>query len=113
MTPEEYVEVLSKVAERRGWALNPDKDIVLELARGLLTNRERYGIAYCPCRVIVGDRETDRKIVCPCVYAEADIREYGRCYCGLYVSRDVAEGEREIPKVIPDRHAEALFTSGR
>ncbi len=113
MTPEEYLEVLGRIAERRGWKMNPDGEIVLELAEGLLKNRERYGISYCPCRVVTGIRDIDRKIVCPCVYAENDIMEHGRCFCGLYVSPEVHSGEREMPVVIPDRHAEYVLTSGR
>ncbi len=106
MTPEEYILNLEKVAERRGWKLNPDRDILIELARGLIANRERYGYASCPCRPASGDIKKDRDIICPCVYAEDDIREYGRCYCGLYVSKGVAEGKETPPPVIPDRHFE-------
>ncbi len=106
MSPEEYVETLRKVAHRRGWELNPDRDILVDLAGGLIANRERYGYASCPCRPASGDIKKDRDIICPCVYAEDDIREYGRCYCGLYVSKDVAEGKKEPPSVIPDRHFE-------
>lgn len=113
MTPEEYVDVLGKIAKRRGWKLNPDGEIVLELAKGLLKNREKHGISYCPCRIVTGVREVDRRIVCPCVYAEVDIKKYGRCYCGLYVSREVYEGKRDMPVVIPDRHAEYVLTLNR
>ena len=41
----------------------------------------------CPCRLAAGDREWDRDIICPCVYREPDVAEYGSCYCNLYVSR--------------------------
>jgi len=113
MKAEEYIKILERVAERRGWKLNPDKEILLELAKGLLKNRERYGLAYCPCRIVVGKKEIDRKIVCPCVYAEEDIKDYGRCYCALYVDKEVFEGKKKMPPVIPDRHAEFLFTSSK
>ncbi len=42
----------------------------------------------CPCRLACGDREKDRDIICPCTYRDQDIKEYGRCYCGLYVSKE-------------------------
>jgi ferredoxin-thioredoxin reductase catalytic chain len=34
------------------------------------------------------DSEADKDIICPCVYRENDMKEYGSCYCGLYVSRE-------------------------
>ena len=106
MTPEKYYSILEKVAERKGWQLNPERELVLELAEGLLKNKDRYGYASCPCRPATGDVKKDRAIVCPCVYAEGDIKEYGRCFCGLYVSKEVAEGKAMPPAAIPDRHFE-------
>lgn len=110
MLPEQYVAVLERVAEKKGWKLNPDKSLVLDLAAGLLKNRERYGYGFCPCRTVTGDIKKDKQIICPCVYAPDDIREYGRCYCGLFVSPDVAEGKRNTTAAIPDRHFEKYFT---
>ncbi len=106
MTPEEYYKILEKVAVRKGWHLNPDEELVLELAEGLLKNKERYGYASCPCRPATGDVKKDKPIICPCVYAEDDIKEYGRCFCGLYVSKEVVEGKVTPPAAIPDRHFE-------
>jgi len=37
------------------------------------------------------------------VYAEEDIKKYGKCYCGLYVSKEFLEGKIE-DKAIPDKH---------
>ncbi len=112
MTPEDHLEILVRIAERRGWKLNPDEKLVSELISGMMRNRERYGISYCPGRTVTGNLEVDRRIVCPCVYAEGDVSSYGRCYCGLFVSSDVYEGKKYSPAEIPDRHAEHV-TSGR
>ncbi|WP_346297632.1 ferredoxin-thioredoxin reductase catalytic domain-containing protein [Geoglobus acetivorans] len=109
MSPEEYVQMAERVVQRKGWKLNPDEELVLELVKGLLENRRRYGKSYCPCRVVVGNEEIDRKIICPCVYAGQDISWHGRCFCGLYVSQEVYSGAEEMPAVIPDRHAEELL----
>jgi len=99
MNPEEYIKIFEKIAEKKGWRVNPDRELLLEFARGLLHNRKRYGLAICPCRLSVGKKEIDRLIVCPCVYAEEDIKEYGRCYCGLYLSADRGPSES-----VPDKH---------
>lgn len=80
MTAEELYEALRKIQEPKGCFFNRDREKALDLLRGLLLNRERYGYMCCPCRLAAGDREWDRDIVCPCVYREADVREYGRCY---------------------------------
>ncbi len=113
MSPEEYLNVIEKIAVSKGWRPNPDREILLELSKGLLENRKRYGRTYCPCRIVTGNYDIDKKIICPCVYAQDDIDEHGRCFCGLYVSMDVYEGKRETPVAIPDRHAEMLFTSNK
>jgi ferredoxin-thioredoxin reductase catalytic subunit len=73
-----------------------------DLVTSLLTNEERYGYQACPCRLAAGKREEDLDIICPCDYRDQDITEYGACYCGLYVSRDVSQGIREL-KPIPER----------
>ncbi|WP_456370067.1 ferredoxin-thioredoxin reductase catalytic domain-containing protein [Geoglobus sp.] len=112
MTPEDHLEILVRIAERRGWKLNPDEKLVSELISGMMRNRERYGISYCPGRTVTGNLEVDRRIVCPCVYAGGDVSSYGRCYCGLFVSVDVYEGKKYPPAEIPDRH-EKHITSGR
>jgi ferredoxin-thioredoxin reductase catalytic subunit len=100
LTPEDYLKVFERVAEKRGWRVNPDRELLLDFAKALIQNKEQYGIATCPCRLVTGKKEVDRLIICPCVYAEDDIREYGRCYCGLYLSR-----EKEPADSVPDRHA--------
>lgn len=94
--------MLKMAAEKSGYCLNPDEEMARELVRGLLINQHRYGYWACPCRLASGNREDDRDIICPCDYRDADIAEYGTCYCSLYVSQEVAEGKREITS-IPER----------
>lgn len=102
MTAEGLYEILSKYAESQGIRLNRDREFVLEILRGLLTNETRYGYRSCPCRLAAGAREKDKDIICPCVYRDPDIREFGSCFCGLYVSPDWNEGKLERRQV-PER----------
>ncbi|MCU0611292.1 MAG: ferredoxin:thioredoxin reductase [Candidatus Eisenbacteria bacterium] len=84
--------------------MNSDQATVEPLLQGLLANGSRYGVRTCPCRPAVGDIEKDRDIVCPCVYAEADVAEYGACYCWLFVSPAWIEGSiphRRVPERRP------------
>ncbi len=102
MNSEELYEMLRKLQEPRGYFFNRDKEAVFELLDGLLVNKERYGFMSCPCRLASGDYEKDKDIICPCVYREPDVKEYGSCYCGLYVSTDWNEGN--IPHMyVPER----------
>ncbi|SFM84416.1 ferredoxin-thioredoxin reductase catalytic domain-containing protein [Thermodesulforhabdus norvegica] len=102
MTVEELYSRLKALQEPKGFYFNKDKDMVFRLLEALLINKERYGYMACPCRLASGDRERDADIICPCVYREPDVKEYGSCYCGLYVSKEWNEGK--IPHVyVPER----------
>ncbi len=104
--PEEKVESifrrLDADAEKVGYHLSPDTEFVKELIRGLLANEEAYGYWACPCRLADGNRGDDMDMICPCYYRDADIDEYGACYCALYVSDEVKKGEKQLES-IPDR----------
>ncbi len=102
MDAEKLFESLRKVQEPKGYYFNKDKAYVLELLSALILNKDRYGYMACPCRLASGDREADKDILCPCVYREPDVKEYGSCYCGLYVTKAWNEGKVEID-YIPER----------
>ncbi|OQX06723.1 MAG: ferredoxin:thioredoxin reductase [Desulfobacteraceae bacterium IS3] len=102
MKPQELFEMLKKTQELKGYFFNKDKERVLELMEALLTNKERYGYMACPCRLAWGDRESDKDIICPCVYREPDMKEFGSCYCNLYVSKEW--NEDKMPHAyVPER----------
>ncbi len=105
MDAETLYQQLKKIQEAKGYYFNKDMEKTMFLIGGLITNRERYGYMCCPCRLAKEDREADRDIICPCVYREPDIEEFGSCYCGLYVSTDWNEGR--VPHVyVPERRPE-------
>jgi len=106
---QELYEMLRKVQEPKGFFFNQDKDRVFDLLEALLLNKERYGYMCCPCRLASGDRDKDRDIICPCEYREADVKEYGSCYCNLYVSRAWNEGTEEKVYVPERRPPEKMF----
>ena len=93
---------LKKEAESAGYHLNPDVNFTKELIKGLITNEKRYGYWACPCRLASGNKKEDLDIICPCDYRDADLNEYGACYCALYVSENALEGKLKI-KPIPER----------
>jgi len=99
---DQLYERLYKEAEEGGYHLNPDVEFNKELVKGLLINEKRYGYWACPCRLATGEKFEDMDIICPCDYRDADILEYGSCYCALYVSTPALKGEKPIQS-IPER----------
>jgi ferredoxin-thioredoxin reductase catalytic chain len=95
-------ETLRKDAINGGYRLNPDTEFTRNLVRGLLKNEGMYGYRACPCRLASGKKEDDLDIVCPCDYRDADIEEFGACYCALYVDEATATGSRKVAPV-PER----------
>jgi ferredoxin-thioredoxin reductase catalytic subunit len=93
---------LNREAESSGYHLNPDDDVTRALVRGLLVNEGRYGYWACPCRLASGEKDADLDIICPCDYRDADLSEYDACYCALYVTQAVVNGERKV-RPIPER----------
>lgn len=102
MTPEKLYESLKKMQEPKGYFFNRDQGFVMELMQSLLENKKTYGYMVCPCRLASGVQDDDKDIICPCEYREADVKEYGSCYCGLYVSKEW--NEDKIPhEYVPER----------
>ena len=109
MTPVELYDLLKKAQEPKGYFFNKDKDWVLSILQDLLVNKDRYGYTSCPCRLASGDREKDRDIMCPCVYRPDDVKEYGSCYCNLYVSKEWNEDKITHAYVPERRPPEKIF----
>ncbi|MFL7793149.1 MAG: ferredoxin-thioredoxin reductase catalytic domain-containing protein [Anaerolineae bacterium] len=106
--PTEKIDVLyerlDKDAEASGYHLNPDREFTRGLVEGLLVNEARYGYQACPCRLATGDKQQDLDIICPCDYRDPDLVDWGACYCALYVSDEVLQGEKEVQPV-PERRS--------
>jgi len=102
MEAEKLFEMLKKSQEEKGYYFSNDRERVLELLEALIKNKERYGYMACPCRLASGDRDHDRDIICPCIYREPDVKEYGSCYCNLYVSMEWNDN-KIIHDYVPER----------
>lgn len=111
-TINERYRLLQAETAKGGYFLHPDTGLVLDLVRGLCTNQKRYGFEACPCRFCVGTREQNLDIICPCFYRDEDLTEFGSCFCGLFVAKDVAEGTRQMPETVPERRDPAKVFPG-
>ncbi|RJP76515.1 MAG: ferredoxin:thioredoxin reductase [Desulfobacteraceae bacterium] len=88
MKVDALFDMLKKSQEPKGYYFSNDRERVMDLLEALIKNKDRYGYMACPCRLACGDRDLDKDIICPCVYREPDVREFGSCYCNLYVSKE-------------------------
>lgn len=75
---EEYVQI-------NGFKLNPNKEAMGNIIKGLLANEKKYGARYCPCRRVTGNQEEDKPKICPCIWHREEIEKNGHCLCGLFV----------------------------
>jgi ferredoxin-thioredoxin reductase catalytic chain len=106
---EKLHDMLKQAQEPKGYYFNLNRERVFDLLEALLKNRERYGYMCCPCRLASGDRNADQDIICPCEYRAADVREYGSCYCNLYVTREWNNGSP--PEVyVPERRPQSKLS---
>lgn len=71
-------------AASKGWHLNENDKQLGAVLKGLARNTVRLGEQYCPCRMRTGDKETDKEIICPCIYHEDELENDGNCHCRLF-----------------------------
>ena len=106
---ERFYEILKKTQEPLGYYFNKDYEWTLSIIGDLIVNKTRYGYMACPCRLASGNREKDRDIICPCAYRAEDVKEYGSCYCNLYVSKEGNEGA-VLSVYVPERRPPEKMT---
>ena len=88
MNKEELRKMSEDYAKSQGFKLNPNEQIVNAILDGLLKNEKEHGFRYCPCRIVTGNEEEDKKKICPCFWHKDEIKEMGHCHCNLFVKGD-------------------------
>jgi ferredoxin-thioredoxin reductase catalytic chain len=117
VTEEEVGKVYQRLdteARKGGYNLNPDTEFTKNLVRGYIKNEQRYGYPSCPCRLASGKKEEDLDIICPCDYRDPDLGQFGACYCALYVTVAIRDGQKTlspIPERRPSRSDRARLKS--
>lgn len=82
---EPLIKNYQEYAEKNGFKLNPNREVVERLIKGMLENEKKYGARYCPCRRITGNPEEDKPKICPCQWHQEEIERDGHCFCWLFV----------------------------
>jgi len=87
-------KMINDYAAHSHYKLNPDTKTVDRVVKGLVMRKIKFGYAYCPCRLVMGDAEKDKKIICPCVYHAEEIEREGECHCQLFVGDKKGEPQK-------------------
>ena len=94
----------AKVVEPMGFKFTPDHELAEFLLEQEVMLESEHGIPFCPCQPIRGDRSRDMQIVCPCIaFHREHYDAMKRCWCGLFVHRDVTD-----PDSLPQLSAKDL-----
>ncbi|MCC8181256.1 MAG: ferredoxin:thioredoxin reductase [Planctomycetes bacterium] len=83
------------------FTFNPEPGVADMIIKAMAKKRAKFGEDYCPCRMVTGDAEKDRDIICPCVYHIAEIEEDGHCHCRLFskpVTGPAVPGEAAVER---------------
>jgi ferredoxin-thioredoxin reductase catalytic subunit len=102
-TEEGMKEYINNICKINGYIVNRDTTTYNDLVEGLVENKKNYGYQSCPCRLATGKKELDRDLMCPCDYAPEDIKEFGACYCNLYLRSDFYETVKADFLSVPER----------
>jgi ferredoxin-thioredoxin reductase catalytic subunit len=107
LTLEQVATFAENAARKNGWLLNPDPDFRESVIEGLHSNYLQYGYLLCPCREAWGEHDKDRDVICPCDYCADDVKDFGHCYCALYMSAEFVDSGAD-PGSIPERRSPEL-----
>jgi ferredoxin-thioredoxin reductase catalytic subunit/rhodanese-related sulfurtransferase len=93
---EKTKQFADKVITQFNFAYNPEKEINEGVIMGLARNKLIYGKRYCPCFMVIGQTDEERKNadnrICPCKPAlEEEIPQGGKCHCGIFCTPEYAK----------------------
>jgi ferredoxin-thioredoxin reductase catalytic chain len=90
LTPDDFRAAVERFAAGQEFQVNPDREKVDLLVKGIFENERNHGLKYCPCRLRCKDWDEDLRIVCPCNFTIHESYKGvpdGECWCGLFVRR--------------------------
>ena len=94
MNSKKLLEVWKNFTQQNEFILNPDRDHVAMIVRGILDNEKKYGLKLCPCRLRNETQENDLELICPCnfkthsTWLRPTSGKKPMCWCGLFVKRN-------------------------
>ncbi|MDD1743725.1 MAG: hypothetical protein LUO85_03775 [Methanomassiliicoccales archaeon] len=86
---DQLVKIWEDFTVKNDFRLWDEKESVKTLAQGEIENQKNKGLKFCPCRITTGDKKKDLDLICPCNFKiQKTWKEYGECWCGLFVRRN-------------------------
>ncbi|MBN2619760.1 ferredoxin:thioredoxin reductase [candidate division WOR-3 bacterium] len=74
---------VEKVAQAKGYILNPNEHWVTEILSLMTNNFREYGKYICPCKQqFPPDPKSD--VLCPCPSLDQEVSKDGFCHCRLF-----------------------------
>ena len=93
-TIDDLKEYMSPFVERLGYKFNDDEGFVNMVLESEIELLDREGDVWCPCRIRPPEVKEHPKYACPCIPFYLDeFGAVGKCWCGLFIRRDVERGE--------------------
>ena len=89
---------INKYADKKNYAVNPSKMMSTNLKIWLTEMEGTYGKRLCPCFDPSGGKENDKAMICPCVYIDDEIKEYGTCHCALFGEKGLSEKDWKVSR---------------
>jgi ferredoxin-thioredoxin reductase catalytic subunit len=80
-------------AAKKSWSVNPRWMVYMNLRLWLSDCEAMYGKRFCPCFEPSGDAALDKKLICPCEFAQAEIDGVGWCHCTLFGRADLTPAD--------------------
>ena len=84
---------IRKYAAKQGWSVNSRPMTYTNLRLWLSDCEAMYGRRFCPCFEPSGEPELDRRLICPCDFAQAEIDSVGWCHCTLFGRADLTKAD--------------------
>jgi len=110
---EKTWKFIEKVNKQFNFTQNPNDELNEGVAMGLARNKLMYAKRYCPCFIVQGETQEERKKadnrICPCKPAlEIEIPQNGVCHCGIFCTPEYAKA-----KELEDKAEEIAHTHSR
>jgi len=87
---------IKKYAATKGLKVNPHWMFYTNLKIWIAESESIFGKRYCPCFEPGENAEVNKRLLCPCSFAQEDIQKRGSCHCVLFGRGDLTdEGFKE------------------
>jgi ferredoxin-thioredoxin reductase catalytic subunit len=82
---------IKKYAANKGLKVNPHWMFYTNLKIWITESESIFGKRYCPCFEPGENAEVNKRLICPCSFAEDEIQRHGSCHCVLFGRGDLTD----------------------